>query len=124
MKPETISQYREIANALDEWMPDNFKRHGVNLDDFVATQPYSRRQVQRALAHQGISWREYLTHDRMAEASRLLLANQVRSVASIARAVGYSQPSQFTRSFTEHFGARPLEYRRNGGVRSGSGIAR
>lgn len=53
---------------------------------------------------------EYLANYRMRQAKRLL-ANPTMAVADVAGAVGFSDPSYFTRVFRKQEGVSPSEYR-------------
>lgn len=53
---------------------------------------------------------EYLAHYRMGQAKRLL-ANPTMPVAEVAVAVGFNDPSYFTRVFRKQEGISPSEYR-------------
>ena len=57
-----------------------------------------------------VTFVEYLANHRMAQAKRLL-ANPSMPVADVAVAVGFSDPSYFTRVFKRQEGVAPSEYR-------------
>jgi YesN/AraC family two-component response regulator len=57
-----------------------------------------------------VTFVEYLANYRMAQAKRLL-ANPSMPVADVAVAVGFSDPSYFTRVFKRQEGVAPSEYR-------------
>ena len=58
----------------------------------------------------GANFLEYLTHYRIAHAKRLLRADD-RCVADISLAVGFNDPSYFTRVFRRMVGISPTQYR-------------
>lgn len=58
----------------------------------------------------GATFLEYLTRHRVYEAQRLL-GNRSMSVTDVAAAVGFTDPSYFTRVFRKIAGASPTEYR-------------
>jgi AraC-like DNA-binding protein len=58
----------------------------------------------------GETFLEYLTHYRIGKAKRLL-ANPGMSVTDVAAAVGFTDPSYFTRVFRKQEGISPSEYR-------------
>lgn len=60
-----------------------------------------------------VTFMEYLANYRMAQAKRLL-ANPTMPVADVAVAVGFSDPSYFTRVFRKQEGVSPSEYRAAG----------
>lgn len=57
-----------------------------------------------------VTFGEYLAHYRVQQAKRLL-ANPTMPVADVAVAVGFSDPSYFTRVFKRQEGVAPSEYR-------------
>ena len=69
----------------------------------------SRRQVQRAFADAGVTWRDWLCHVRMQHAARLL-AEPGSSVRKVAGRVGYRQPSQFAKAFRRVHGVSPSAF--------------
>lgn len=58
----------------------------------------------------GVTFVEYLAHHRIHEAKRLL-GNRGMSVTDVAAAVGFTDPSYFTRVFRKVAGTSPSEYR-------------
>jgi YesN/AraC family two-component response regulator len=58
----------------------------------------------------GATFVEYLARHRIQEAKRLL-SNRSMSVTDVAAAVGFTDPSYFTRVFRKIAGASPTEYR-------------
>jgi AraC-like DNA-binding protein len=75
----------------------------VNLSESHFAALFRRRFGVTALAYQ--------THVRMAR-SRALLDNTEESIADIAHAVGYDDPSYFARRFTDTHGISPRVYRK------------
>jgi AraC-like DNA-binding protein len=68
------------------------------------------RTLQRRLREQGITYRELVDEFRFREACRYLDDTEDR-VASIASALGYRDPSHFSRAFRRWSGMRPSDYR-------------
>lgn len=66
--------------------------------------------AERFRARLGMPPMKYLAYWRMQKA-RTLLSRTGSSVADVARRVGYSSESAFTRTFREQFGAPPGSYR-------------
>jgi len=58
----------------------------------------------------GVTFVEYLTNYRMDQA-KCLLSNPTMPVADVAAAVGFNDPSYFTRVFRKQQGVSPSEYR-------------
>jgi len=72
------------------------------------------RTLQRRLKEEGITYRELVEEFRFREACRRLNDTDDR-VATIAAALGYKDPSHFSRAFRRWSGVRPSEYRRQRG---------
>lgn len=68
------------------------------------------RQYERQLAAQGLHFRA-LRHEALAEQARQLLADPERPVAVVARELGYTEPSAFTRAFSAWTGHGPQQWR-------------
>jgi transcriptional regulator GlxA family with amidase domain len=80
----------------------------------LATSP---RQMRRSFAEAGgTSFRSCLLEARMERAAELLASTDL-PVAEIARAVGYSGPSQFTKAFRRAYDATPSEHRAAAGAK-------
>ena len=71
----------------------------------------SRRTLQRRLADLGTSHQELLDRTRRELAERYLTGSD-ETMGSVARRLGFSEPSAFIRAFRRWTGMRPAEYRR------------
>lgn len=69
-----------------------------------------RRTVQRRLAGSGQTFSSLLNAVR-AELAERLVPNPRRSLTEIAEALGFSEPSAFSRWFRGQFGCSPTEWR-------------
>lgn len=93
---------------------DYIRRHyadDLSLDDVsyrVNISPYYFSKLFKN--ETGMNFIDYLTEVRMEHAKRLL-AETDRSVKEICRAVGYSDPNYFSRSFKKNVGVTPTEYK-------------
>jgi YesN/AraC family two-component response regulator len=65
----------------------------------------------------GMTFVEYLARQRIDEAKRLL-SNHAMAVNDVAAAVGFTDPSYFTRVFRKVAGASPTEYRESAGAQA------
>jgi AraC-like DNA-binding protein len=84
----------------------------VTLGDVAALVHVSPSRVRHVFKDvTGVSFKEYLTSVRVAEAKRLLLSTDL-SVAEIARSVSYTNLHQFYRVFYRSCAMSPGEYRR------------
>jgi len=91
---------------------DRHCRERITLNDVAAVvhvSPSRMRHVFKDVT--GVSFKEYVTQVRVAEAKRLLLGTDL-SVSEIARAVSYTNLHQFYRVFYRSCAMSPGEYRR------------
>ncbi len=106
----TLHRRTLLRDALD--VIDADYATDLSLDDVARRIATSRRQLQRCFhEHGGTTFRECLTATRMNRAAELLRTTRFMTIAAVARSVGYRQPAQFAKSFREHHGASPGEYR-------------
>ncbi|HVM63234.1 MAG TPA: AraC family transcriptional regulator, partial [Acidimicrobiales bacterium] len=92
---------------------DRHCREGITLDDvadLVHVSPSRVRHVFKDVT--GVSFKEYVTAVRVAEAKRLLLGTEL-SVADVARSVSYTNLNQFYKVFSRSCGMSPGQYRRH-----------
>jgi AraC-like DNA-binding protein len=68
------------------------------------------RTLQRRLNEQGLTYSDLVERLRYREACRMLKRTEKR-VAAIAAALGYTDPSHFSRAFRRWSGMRPSQYR-------------
>jgi AraC-like DNA-binding protein/mannose-6-phosphate isomerase-like protein (cupin superfamily) len=91
---------------------DRHCRESITLDDVAKVVHVSPSRVRHVFKDvTGVSFKEYVTHVRVAEAKRLLLSTD-QSVAEIARAVSYTNLHQFYKVFYRSCAMSPGEYRR------------
>jgi AraC-like DNA-binding protein/mannose-6-phosphate isomerase-like protein (cupin superfamily) len=91
---------------------DGHCRDSITLDDVAGLVHVSPSRVRHVFKDvTGVSFKEYVTQVRVAEAKRLLLGTEL-SVADIARAVSYTNLHQFYKVFYRSCAMSPGEYRR------------
>jgi AraC-like DNA-binding protein/mannose-6-phosphate isomerase-like protein (cupin superfamily) len=91
---------------------DGHCRESITLDDVAGVVHVSPSRVRHVFKDvTGVSFKEYVTQVRVAEAKRLLLSTDL-SVADIARAVSYTNLNQFYKVFYRSCAMSPAEYRR------------
>lgn len=113
----TAGAARAAADRREQIRPvlayvDGHCRESITLDDvaeLVHVSPSRVRHVFKDVT--GVSFKEYVTQVRVAEARRLLLGTD-QSVAEIARAVSYTNLNQFYKVFYRSCSMSPGEYRR------------
>lgn len=113
----TAAAVRAAADRREQIRPvlayvDSHCRETITLADaagVVHVSPSRMRHVFKDVA--GVSFKEYVTHVRLAEAKRLLLGTDL-SVAEIAGQVSYTNLHQFYKVFYRSCAMSPAEYRR------------
>ena len=83
------------------------------------------RTLQRALAAEGVSFRELAEQARF-EVAKEWLSDSSMTVGEIGHLLGYTEPTNFSRAFRRISGRTPLEYRSDlasGQLRTGAGTA-
>lgn len=91
------------------------------LDDCARALYTSPRQLQRALADHGSTWRRLVLQTRMRVAAHRL-AEGHWTVRRIARSVGYVEPGQFAKAFRRMYGVTPSEFRLRAREQEGSPV--
>lgn len=87
-------------------------RGDTKAESLAATLSLSRRTLDRRLKAHDLSFQTVLDGVRY-EAARQLLEISSVDIGSIARALGYTEPSPFTRAFRRWSGQTPSEWRRH-----------
>ena len=77
----------------------------------AAAMDISVRTMARRLSAQGLSYRAVVDEVRFESAKQLLLVKDLR-ISEVARAVGFDDPSHFSRLFRRIGGLSPRQYRR------------
>lgn len=88
----------------------HYARHVPESEVALACEMSPSRFCREFKAAFGLTYVEYLARHRVNEAKRLL-GNLNMSVTDVAAAVGFSDPSYFTRVFRRVAGTSPTEYR-------------
>jgi AraC-like DNA-binding protein len=101
---------REIALAVREFLGASL-RDAPGFDEVAAALHLSTRSLHRRLAEEDTSFRQIRERLRRDEALQRL-KNTKQSVAEIAEALGYSEPSAFFRAFVGWTGVSPTQYRK------------
>jgi len=80
------------------------------IDDTAERLGIPVRTLQRRLKASGLSYSELVKQTRHEQACRLL-DNPDANMAAVARALGYNDPSSFSRAFRRWTGISPRVYR-------------
>ncbi len=113
-----VSELNKGENEIDnrfvkktiEIINENINVVGFNPDQLASMLNISPRQLYRKLkAISGSTAKEFIVRVKMEKASELLLKTNY-NISEIAYQVGFSEHSNFTRTFTKHFGCSPTQY--------------
>lgn len=101
----------KMSTALAaSYVKENFNKK-ISLDSVAELCGMSRSHFSRTFRQQhGITFQEYIVKQRMERAGELL-KNTGRSVTEVAMAVGYTDLSNFTRTFKKYIGVGPTYFR-------------
>jgi len=98
---------------------DDHRRDSITLDDVAEVVHVSPSRVRHVFKDvTGVSFKEYVTQVRVAEAKRLLLGTDL-PVAEVASAVSYTNLHQFYKVFHRSCAMSPGEYRRYYAIAAG-----
>jgi AraC-like DNA-binding protein len=100
--PITVAVARELVH-----LPATTR----NIGEYARQLGYSARTLNRsALRNTGLTVKQLLDQRTLLEAKRLL-AHDTAPVQAVGRAVGFAEPTTFTRFFRHRTGVTPLEFR-------------
>lgn len=119
---------RQVTNAVSEKSMDKKKQSERSMTEakaFLDRNLYRDLSVEETATHVGLStsyfsllfkqtfgetFIEYVTRQRM-ERAKAMLAETAKSVAQIAKEVGYAERRYFTKVFMKYTGENPTDYR-------------
>lgn len=125
---DLLTFIRQVTNAVSERSMDKKKQSENSIAEaktFLDRNLYRDLSVEEAATHVGLStsyfsllfkqtfgetFIEYVTRQRM-ERAKSLLAETQKSVAQIAKEVGYAERRYFTKVFMKYTGDNPTDYR-------------
>ena len=101
---------RNVAAAL-RFIWDHYALNNLSVDDIAAAAGIHRRLLEKAFRRElGRGINQELVRTRL-KAVTLRLETTDDSVTDIASQTGYTRPNHLFRSFREHFGMSPSQYR-------------
>lgn len=89
--------------------------HSVTIETAATELGMSERNLRRQLSQSGTSYKKVVDDVRAARARELLKVAGL-PISNIAYDLGFTDPSNFARSFKRWVGMSPLEYREQGQV--------
>jgi signal transduction histidine kinase/ligand-binding sensor domain-containing protein/CheY-like chemotaxis protein len=110
LQQEVPGQDNEFLEKVIEIITIHIEETNFNSEELAQALGISQRQLYRKL--KGISGNtvhEFITKVKMNKAEELLKSNNF-SVSQIGYKVGFSEPSNFSRTFSKHFGCSPSQY--------------
>ena len=100
-----------LACQIAAYIKDHCTDYNISLElvaqEFQITTSYLCRIIKQQV---GMSYKEYLTELRIAEAKRLLMEEEL-SVTEVCMRVGYTNTSNFIRVFQKYTGMTPAKFR-------------
>jgi AraC family transcriptional regulator, regulatory protein of adaptative response / methylphosphotriester-DNA alkyltransferase methyltransferase len=114
VRQSTLLRRRALFEEALAAIERHYSDENLSLGAVARSIATSRRQLQRVFAERQTSFRSELQRVRMTRAAELLRDGAL-PVATVARAVGYRQPAQFSKAFRRHHGHPPSERRGTAG---------
>ena len=100
-----------FLKSLEYFVLDNIKKYHLTADVIAEELLISRAKLFRKVkALTSLTLNQYVKEVRLQKAKALLEDKYVDSVKEITHAVGFKQPSYFSKIYEERFGKRPSEY--------------
>lgn len=110
IQQEIPSLDNEFLEKVIAKITQNIEDTDFNSDELAQILGISQRQLYRKLKGiTGSTVHEFITKVKMNQAEELLRTSNL-SVSQIAYKVGFSEPSNFSRTFSKHFGCSPSKY--------------
>ena len=104
----------DFMTSLNLFIDQNLDKVEFGVEELAGLLYMSRRTLHRKLLDlSGQTCSNYLRNRRLQRAAQLL-SNGYNNVTEVSLAVGYKNPSNFSRAFRELFGASPSQYRKTG----------
>ena len=110
MRQSTLLRRRALFDEALAAIERGYADADISLGSVARSIATSRRQLQRVFGEHETSFRRELQRVRMTRAAELLQGGAL-PVATVARAVGYRQPAQFSKAFRRHHGHPPSALR-------------
>ena len=105
-----VSADEKFLSRAIRVIEDNIADAGFDVAEFTDQMALSRVQLHRKLkALTDLSTTEFIRNIRLKRAAQLLQENH-GSIAEVTYAVGFSDPSYFSKRFKELFGMSPTEF--------------
>lgn len=111
VKIENIDIDKAFLDKLISIVKQNLENVNFNAEELAASLKISQRQLYRKLkAISGSTVQEFIVRVRMDTAAELLKTGNLR-ISEVAYKVGFTEPSNFSRTFSKHFACSPSKYK-------------
>lgn len=101
---------KEFLKKVVKIIEENLSYLNFDIDKLAIALKMSRRQLYRKLnALTNQTAHDFITNTRLEHAAALLITGEF-TISEIGYKVGFSEPSNFSRSFTKKFGKSPKKY--------------
>jgi AraC-like DNA-binding protein len=107
----SVEMPRSLLDSLRSALSPHLHESGLTADKAATICGHDRRRLSRELREMGTTLSKEITKLRAERASRKLVDTD-HPVADIAEAVGFTDPTIFSRAFKNWTGQSPREYRR------------
>lgn len=105
------NEYIGRINKAIDYINNNLSSE-LNLEKIASVAAFSKFHFHRIFSSVvGETVSSFIRRRRLDKAAMMLAMNPKDSVAEIAYSCGFSSPSLFSRTFKEHFGISPIEFR-------------
>jgi AraC-like DNA-binding protein len=109
----TLSSDERWLKQIEACVLCNLPNSSYTVSQLASELHLSERQLRRRLKKLlGIRPQAYLTQFRLKRAHLMLVTKQYKTVAQIAYANGFANPSSFAQSFKRLYGQRPSDFLR------------
>ncbi len=109
---QVVSTEDAFLEKLHIALPPDVNLSMITLENAASRLAMSTRSFQREMQRIGISWREYKRLRKLRIAMDLL-RNPANRIGTVAELAGYSSAAHFSKTFKEHTGQSPTEWRNN-----------
>ncbi len=110
LQEEIPDQDNEFLEKVMDIIKNRIEDTDFNGEELAVALAISQRQLYRKLKGiSGSTVHEFITKVKMDQAEELL-RNSNLSISQIAYKVGFSEPSNFSRTFSKYFGCSPSQY--------------
>src|SRR5215831_19427454 len=103
-------------HAIKRDIVTNLENEGLSLDSIAARHRVTPRYVHRLFEREGITYTQFVLHQRLERAYRMLRDPRFAawSISSIAYEIGFGDLSYFNRAFRIHYYRTPSDVRHRG----------